>query len=117
MAAIDPELSYSFGQEDAPDGLQVVERGNTGVRKPLIGPERDLRGYASGRSGDWRDHDGMQDRDCLASGDDQDRSSLVLGLCPPNIALGGNYHGSSAIMATVASSDQPPSASVGGMAS
>lgn len=60
---------------------------------------------------DRSDDDPIQNGDGLASRDDEHGSALALGFSPPDVTLRGSHQGSSLIIAIVALSAQPISAS------
>ena len=115
---VDPEFADAFGEEGSPYRLEVVERRDAVDRETVIGSERDLGGDVTDRPRHRRDDDPREHGNRLAARDDEDRTALVGGLGPPDLTLARHrrHHGSSAIIRAEASSAQPTSVSVCGVA-
>ena len=106
------ESAQPSGQQGPADWLQVVERRNTVRRKALGLAKSNLGRYPSNGSSDRCDKNGVQDGNCFTSGHDENRSTLVFRLGPPDLALLRRHQGSSAIIAIVDPSLQASSLSV-----
>lgn len=113
---INAEPTNANSEQRSADRLEVVERRCAHARQTVLRSECDLRRDVADGSRHGRNDDRRQDRDRFVSGDNQNRSTLILGFSPPNLALLRHiHHGSSAIIRAVAASAHPVSASVCGV--
>lgn len=115
MVTSGAESADALGEERAADGLEVVEGRHAIHAEPFLDAQRHLGRDASHRAGDGRHEKPGENRNGFATGDDKDGPALVLGLGPPDVALGRRHHGSSVIIWRVPESAHPTSASVCGI--